>query len=279
MKNIHKIGLSSLLFEDTYKNTSLKLIKILISNKIDFEVLENTKDIWARDYMPIITSDNKIISYNYKPEYLKEYKNIRTDINQITISNKKLAIDFHSNIILDGGNFIHKDNIVLMTDKIYTENEHISKNKEIINNIIKNDFNICNLIILPKVPYDIYGHSDSMVRFIAENTLLVNDFSYESKSYQKKLFEVLKNTKYNLKYLKYSNSFFNSKRTWGAYLNYLEIKDLIIVPIYGISEDLLVLNQFKTIFPKKIIIPLKATKIISNGGALNCISSDLIRIK
>ncbi len=46
------IRLSNLLFEK-YPNSANKLTDILTKHKISFEKLENTKDIWSRDYMPI----------------------------------------------------------------------------------------------------------------------------------------------------------------------------------------------------------------------------------
>lgn len=45
------IRLSKLLFEK-YPNSVKKLVEIFDKNKIPFEEIENTKDIWARDYMP-----------------------------------------------------------------------------------------------------------------------------------------------------------------------------------------------------------------------------------
>ena len=32
--------------------------------------IRNTKDIWARDYMPIQIGENKFMRYTYRPDYL-----------------------------------------------------------------------------------------------------------------------------------------------------------------------------------------------------------------
>ena len=57
-------------------------------------------------------------------------------------------------------------------------------------------------------------------------------------------------------------------RNW-AYINYLQTKDLILLPKLGIAEDVQAFDQFKELFPKyankdKIILhPLKYQKQFS----------------
>ncbi|GAB6044508.1 hypothetical protein JCM11957_01060 [Caminibacter profundus] len=70
-----------------------------------------------------------------------------------------------------------------MTDKIFSENPSIERNKLIEK--IKNLLEVDELIIIPKQPWDMFGHTDGLIRFIDENTVLVNDLSLESRSYTK----------------------------------------------------------------------------------------------
>ena len=49
---------------------------------IPFELLPDTKDIWAMDYMPIQTQQNEFIQFRYEPDYLMD-----TPENKATISN------------------------------------------------------------------------------------------------------------------------------------------------------------------------------------------------
>jgi agmatine deiminase len=46
------------------------------------------------------------------------------------------------------------------------------------------------------------------------------------------------------------------------------------VPIYGINEDFLALEQLQNIYKYCIIEPIKFDSIIKNGGALHCVSSE-----
>ena len=262
------IRLSNLLFKK-YPNSANKLTDILDKHKISFEKLENTKDIWTRDYMPICLDDGTLVSYIYEPDYLRNEKdeNSRT---QIEYENN------HMDIIMDGGNFVRYKNKAIMTDKIFKENPN--KTEDSIINIIKLKCKLDDLIIIPKQPYDTFGHSDSMVRWIDKDTVLVNDFSIESKSYNEKLLKVLKSHNLNIKSMKYSDSFFTKDRNWGAYLNFIKIKNILIVPIYGIAEDTLAINQIKNIFDDCIIETIEFNEIINEGGAVHCITNEKINI-
>ena len=171
------IRLSRLLFE-RYPTESKNLKNILNKHNIPYEILENTKDIWMRDFMPFCLDDGTLVSYIYEPDYLQDvkYKNIKTKINY--------EIN-HIDLVIDGGNFVRYKNKAIMTDKVFKENP--SKTKDEIIEMIKSKCKLDNLIIIPKQPYDIYGHSDSMVRWINENSVLINDFSVESKTFNLKL--------------------------------------------------------------------------------------------
>lgn len=58
---------------------------ILTDNSIDHRLLENSKDIWCRDYMPIQTDEKRFVFYKYNPNYLQAKHLLRTitDVNEI----------------------------------------------------------------------------------------------------------------------------------------------------------------------------------------------------
>ena len=121
------IRLSRLLFE-RYTTESENLTNILNKHNIPYEILENTKDIWMRDFMPFCLDDGTLVSYIYEPDYLQgvKYKNIKTKINY--------EIN-HIDLVIDGGNFVRYKNKAIMTDKVFKENP--SKTKDEIIEIIK----------------------------------------------------------------------------------------------------------------------------------------------
>ena len=114
-----------------------------------------------------------------------------------------------------------------------------------------------------------------MVRFINENTVLINGYfdSYIN-DFKDKLFGELKDNEIVWKKLTFKVPK-EDKRNW-AYINYLQTKDLILLPKLGIDEDEQAFDQFKDLFPeyayKDKIFQVNVGDILKKGGALNCIS-------
>ena len=256
--------LLSALVAKHHTKTAKSLCQIFDRYRVKYEFLE-TKDIWMRDFMPILLDDGRLVSYDYDPDYLKDekYSYLRTNIQP----SKE-----HINLVLDGGNFVRFGDRAIMTDKIFRENP--SKTKAEIIETIKQKCALNELIIIPKQPYDMLGHSDAMVRWIDENSVLVNDFSNESKSFNDRLIKALKKSGLDVKFMKYKEGFFTKKRDWGAYLNFIKIKDILIVPIYGIDDDDVALEQIKKFYSSCRVETMNLSEIIELGGAIHCITAE-----
>ena len=247
-----------------HAKTAASLCQIFDHHGVDYEFLE-TKDIWMRDFMPFLLDDGCLVSYKYDPDYLKDekYSHLRTNIQ---------PLNDHINLVLDGGNFVRLGSKAIMTDKIFKENP--SKTKAEIIEAIKQKCALNELIIIPRQPYDMLGHSDAIVRWIDENSVLVNDFSNESKSFNDRLIKALKKSSLDVKFMKYREGFFTKKRDWGAYLNFIKIKDTLIVPIYGIDDDDIALEQIKKFYSSCDVETINLSEIIELGGALHCITAE-----
>ena len=256
--------LLSTLLAKHHTKTAKSLCQIFDKHGVKYEFLE-TKDIWMRDFMPILLDDGRLVSYDYDPDYLKDekYSHLRTKIQPL----KK-----HINLVLDGGNFVRLGGKAIMTDKIFRENP--SKTKSEIIETIKQKCALNELIIIPRQPYDMLGHSDAMVRWIDEDSVLINDFSNESKSFNDRLIKALKKSGLDVKFMKYKEGFFTKKRDWGAYLNFIKIKDILIVPIYGIDDDDVALEQIKKFYSGYKVETINLNEIIELGGALHCITAE-----
>ncbi len=65
------------------------------------------------------------------------------------------------------------------------------------------------------------------------------------------------------------------KRNW-AYINFLQTKDLILLPKLKIDEDKQAMEQIEKYYPDYAkdnrIVQIDMSKVIKFGGALNCIS-------
>jgi agmatine/peptidylarginine deiminase len=61
------------------------------------------------------------------------------------------------------------------------------------------------------------------------------------------------------------------KRSW-AYINYLQVGNLVLVPQLGIPEDEQALERICKVLPNCKVVGIPALEAVRKGGALNCIS-------
>lgn len=242
---------------------------IASSNQINSIFLERCTDIWLRDFMPIQLGD-KFIQYRYDPDYLREYPHLRTDPGPICDA---LGLEtIKTDIILDGGNVILSDKILMMTDKVVLENKHQYSRKELIHKLL-GLFEVEKVILIGWDRQDIYGHADGMLRFIDNRTLLLSDFYAEDPNVTSPLkeagldYEVLEFRKKN-----------KSRRRW-AYINFLQTPDILLLSKLNIPEDEMALEQIRNYFPEYAkedrIHQVDCTSVVSKGGGLNCVSWEI----
>ncbi len=246
-----------------------KFIKVLEENGIRYGLLPGTKDIWCRDYMPIQTAKNRFIQFNYAPSYLKGYKHLITDTKKVC---KAIGIrPILSNIILDGGNVVASKNRAIMTSRILKDNPGYGKD-ELIKKL-KTFLKVREVIVLPEDPDDIFGHADGMVRFIKRNTILVNDYKRESKTFKDKFYGAIRKAGLKMVHLPY-NPYRNAKKldATGCYINYLQVGKMIFVPSFGMIEDNKALKVLKKVFKAYKVVQIPSNQIAKRGGVLNCIS-------
>ena len=263
----------SALLASQYTETCKHLTDILNKHNIPFAFLEGTKDIWCRDYMPVQTPSGKLIQFRYEPSYLNDpkYSDSRSDVKRIDKVNGISPI--FSDINLDGGNVVMYGNKAIITDRIFSENPDWSKEnlKAELANLLE-----CEIIIIPayKPEYDFTGHADGMMRFVDSNTVLVNNLDQDLVYMKKAIIKAL--DKANLNYVNFP--WFehkikgNTDHAIGIYLNYLEVGNLIILPMFGVSgnKDAEALAKLKDVFPNKIIETIDYNDVALTGGVLNC---------
>jgi agmatine/peptidylarginine deiminase len=260
-----------------FTKTCKEITTILDSYNIPCRFLENSNDIWARDYMPIQVSKDKFIEYRYDPDYLQGLKPDERDSKTYTdLVCESLHIKtIKSNIILDGGNVIKSSNCVILTDKIFKENEKHYDRSQLLDKL-KELFETDKIVIIPWDKSEPYGHADGMIRFIDDNTVLVNGYFRQiSRRFEKQFFGALGDNSIEYKELNYDVPNPNEDLNW-AYINFLQTKDLIIVPKLGIDEDQqafeLIMNYYPEYSDQNRIFQVDMSEIVKHGGALNCIT-------
>ncbi len=264
-----RVYLSELL-KERFPDSCDRLIQILEKHNVKYSFLKGTKDIWCRDYMPVQTESGKLIQFKYEPSYLKgkkEWEESRTDGKEVCALNGIEAQQ--SDINLDGGNVLICNGRAIISDRIFSENPDRDKDEltKELSRLLE-----CEIIIIPSQKSDMTGHADGMIRFVNKNTILGNKLADEFKNWQTPMQKVIK--KYDLQYI--DMPFFTEKDSKhplsaiGIYVNYLEVNNLIVLPIFNRDEDNQAIDILKTAFPDKVIETINYDEVAKEGGLLNC---------
>ena len=238
----------------------------LEENGIAYGLLPNTKDIWARDYMPAY-SNGHYVSYVYNPDYLQNEKN-----KKYITDNVEEVFDFSNDsviktkLVIDGGNVILCGDKVIMTDKIFNENSSLSKEEVIAE--IERVFS-AKLVVIPWDKEEEFGHADGMVRYVSDNHVLINQYKDIDPKFRQKLIDSLSPYFSEISELEYGKA--SSSQSW-AHINYLQVDNYIFVPQLGIMTDKLAREQISKVFPTSKIVPVEVKGIVKKGGVLNCVS-------
>lgn len=259
---------SSLLKTDLkYSSSAKNLFPILSNCGEKFTLFDGAKDIWARDYMPVKTKSGKYVSFRYEPSYLDGSPELRTDFRREIAPNFAIKNLVYSDINLDGGNalFSPSKETVVISDRVFTENLKYSS-AELVQELEK--LLEARVIIIPSLRLDMTGHADGMVRFVDENTAIVNA-PLSPYGFETKVKKTLRNYGFNVIDFPYFDS--KGDSAVGCYLNFLETKQAIFLPVFDVETDSIALDTAKSLFDKTII-PVNINEIAIKGGLLNCIS-------
>lgn len=260
----------NLLTDKRFTKTCNALTELLEKHPIKYDFLKATKDIWCRDYMPIQIEKGKFVQFRYEPSYLKDDLEFQSDPKEVSKANN-IKPQF-SKINLDGGNIVNWSDRAIITDRVFDENpEYLSKNKLIdeIEKLLE-----VEIIVIPQIKSDMTGHADGMVRFVDHNTLLGNNREQEFKYWKDGINKVLKEKGIDyidIPFLDHKEKKYPDHAI-GCYLNYLEIQDLIVLPVFETEQnkDQEVYDKFREIFPDRKIETINYNEIGLHGGLLNC---------
>jgi len=254
-------------YPDFYK----RFENVLKDCNIPFDFLPQTKDVWAVDYMPIQTDLNKFVRFVYNPSYLQTKKYLKT-ISDVDGVCKAIGIEtIKTDIIIDGGNVTRWTNKVIMTDRVFKDNPTYERKK-----LIKELYELLQvdkIYFVPEQPGDFTGHSDGMVRFVDEHTVIINDYKQEKEWFSRAFEIAIHNT--GLDYITIPYNVYDNKsndHANGDYINYLQMENTVIIPTFGIKEDDLAVRQLETIFSGQTIATVESNEIAYDGGILNCIT-------
>jgi agmatine/peptidylarginine deiminase len=263
-----------------YPRIFAEITATLHSFNIKWETIGGTRNLWIRDWMPIKTP-NGLVKFKYK-----KGKYSCLEVSGKCWSNFNTTI---SNIILDGGNVEQGRSCVLMTEIVFKHNKDIDRNKFIQH--LEKIFDK-KVVFLPVEPGDTIGHIDGIARFVNENTVLINDYSILKKKrwneYQKQIANILHKAGMEVVTIPYAydqcpylsdEEFYRqypygdeNNPAVGYYINFLVVKPLILLPIFGFEKDEQTINTMAEYFPDHVIGPIECKDLAMLGGLIRCVT-------
>lgn len=249
-ENTTKVYFSGLLTERESR-CFRKIKESLKANQIPYATIYGTKDIWARDYMPIQIAPKTFVAYKYKPDYLSntKYKGHITElfytkdsISKIPKNRRceplfKIDVEIREcNLILDGGNVVVCGDKIILTDKVFFENR--PQTPEYVIGELKRAFGK-EVIIIPSDPYEIVGarnknelplcHADGVLAPIDDESILIADYGKDSLGYVPQLMNAL--TPHfkpgNIKHFDFGADW--TEDSW-VYINFLRVGNIVLMP-------------------------------------------------
>ena len=249
------------------------IAEVLEANRIPYAYLSETKDIWCRDFMPIQIAEDRFVSYKYTPDYLQDKTGLRLQTNPETVLQAQqnrlthvLQNAVKVDLILDGGNVVKCGNTIVMTEKVFTENR--DKLPIEVDRILKDAFQ-SDVLYLPWDHQETFGHSDGIVHYAGDGKVLITNYGDISPRYYSR-FRVALEKHFEVIPLYYKTKKIHA-RSW-AYINFLQIGKLILVPQLGLEEDEQALEQISNAMPDCEVLGIPALEAVRRGGGLNCIS-------
>ena len=251
----------------TYAN----LVSAMNRHGADYHLIPNTNAVWCRDYMPIQVTADRFCGFTYDPDYLHDSSELiatRTDGNEVC-RGMGFEVEMPSiPLVIDGGNVIRCVDKVIMVEKVFRENPYpIRETAKAIE-----EYFGAELVVLPWDEQEIYGHADGLVRYVGGDCVLLTNYDRFNKGFTRKVLGVLQQHFSDVFKLEYDVKK-QHKHNW-AYINWLQIDKLLLIPSFDCPEDEQSLDQIVSLMPlyKDRVEMVNATDLIRHEGCLNCAS-------
>lgn len=249
-----------------YPTDAEALFTALAAHDVPYALLEGTRDVWVRDFMPVRTGSGKLVSFRYEPSYLRDCPELRTDFRR-DIAPQLALTPLYADINLDGGNVVFSPSgaRVLISDRVFSENP------EYPSAVLMRELSElleAEVIVLPSLKSDMTGHADGMARFLDDRTVLCNR-PLSSCGFEQQVKRAVQDC--GLDAVDFPFVPTGGVSAVGCYLNYLETERVVFLPVFGIEQDAEAETSARQLFSKEIV-PVNIREIAQQGGCLNCIS-------
>ncbi len=234
-------------------------------------------DIWMRDFTLSNASAPLMFRYTAAAQDSQSAADNVQDVFYDLVKSADISFT-ESDLLNDGGNFVddYFGNVVISTKFLKDNDLTETKARKLLTALPS----IKNVAFITADEQGGLEHSDGIVSFIDENTLIVNSYP-EEPEYAKLLKEQLKRGLPNVVIHEIPTPYDDSKiydnrfgSACGLYTNALVTSQRVYLPQFGMPEDKKVLAQVRSITSKQVI-PIRSDNVCFMGGGVRCMSWQL----
>jgi len=225
-------------------------------------------DIWIRDFSTVHPS--KMVKFVYdRPETPSIARSFRTFTNENELQLKE------SNLKIDGGNVVDNNNgKLILTDKIMERNPWLTTRSQVISKL-KQELGATDVAIIP-MDEEYLGHSDGMVMFADENTVIMNNYKGDP-SFKNSVLSTLRKGLPQTKIVEiegtgYGEEYGSYASACGIYVNSVVTYNYIYMPVFGkAAEDNAAMQTIQS-NTDKTVVTVNAKDVCFLGGNTRCLS-------
>jgi agmatine deiminase len=244
-----------------------------------------TDDIWVRDYGPIIGqgANGEAVAVKTIFDPLPTYPQAQDDAMALAwaaheeVPVKRLALHFEGgNIWSDGAGAL------IVSEQVFYANPDLTA--ETLPDRLRTAFTFDKLIVTPRLDREETGHVDLVVKLADARTVLLcgANVAYNRPNIEaaRRVFENTTNAageRYRVIDLPMPKPYLNwgVYPVWRSYTNALTVNGRVLVPVYGVVEDIEALATYRKAMPDYEIMPIDCSGSINGGGGVHCLTKEV----
>jgi agmatine/peptidylarginine deiminase len=242
----------------------------------DILITAEVHDIWMRDFTTI--NPLNPVQFKYTRASMTEQESIEVQKSFTDFANEYGIKKNTTSLLIDGGNIVdnYAGKIITTTRFIEDNNLTYKEAKQQLKNLLG-----ATEVAIVDPDEEVLAHSDGMVSWVGENTLLINDYS-DKPAFRTKVMDELKSSFPGTIIIEVPVEYkSNAPGQWegfesacGVNLNAtLTIKN-IYVPTFNMPHDQRALNVIKQNTDRKVIA-VSAEGVCPMGGSVRCLTWQL----
>jgi agmatine/peptidylarginine deiminase len=249
----------------------------VLRGKLPDDVLleANLKDIWIRDFAPILTT--RMVQFAYRPRYLKRWEAAEASDSFAGFCHRYGLQFERSKLILDGGNLVsnHKD-MAVVTERVLCDNPDWTRDEIIAE--LKARLALEHVVIIPEEPREATGHADGMALWVDEHTLAVARLpKHTDAALHREVEHSLPGTR--IVSADCRGVIAHARRrigtAYGLTVNGVTTPSTIYLPAFGAASDPAVL-RVASLGGARRLVAVDAAAICHLGGTVRCLSWSVI---